>query len=93
MEPTEDPIKAATKKLDKAIETFMEDTGWNKHGILASWILAGHQVSFDDGGDELGTYPIWFKGGSQPHHINIGLLNTALDALKEDRMRRLSDNE
>lgn len=84
-------IVEATKKLQAAIDFFIEEVGWNRSGVLTSWVMVGHQTKWE-GGDLIDTYPIWFKDGQQSKHISLGLLSTALDQLDDpDGYERLDD--
>jgi hypothetical protein len=90
---TFEKILEATEKLQTAIDSFIEETGWNEAGVLTSWIMVGHQAKWE-GTELVDTYPIWFKGGQQSKHINLGLLNTALDQIDDpDGYERLDDQD
>lgn len=86
-------LRAAQEKLDAAVEEFIRDTGWNSSGVLTSWIIVGHQMNYDEDGDEIGAYPIVFKNGVQAHHINVGLLGVGLKILEGDRYQRMFETE
>jgi hypothetical protein len=86
-------IVEATKKLQSAIDAFIEETGWNDAGVLTSWVMVGHQARWE-GEDLIDTYPIWFKDAQQSRHITAGLLSTALDQIDDpDGYRRLDDED
>lgn len=88
--------KCIQQAIDEAVETFIRESGWNESGALTAWVLIGHQVSFDDSGDTVDTYPTIIKGGSQPDHIVIGLLQMFISQMEVEmyrHSRRLDGNE
>lgn len=84
---TQEQIKEAHKKLDAAIENFIQECEWGKAGVLTSWVIVGHQVAYDNDGDLVDTYPIWYRGAQQSHHVNLGLLNAGIDAVSSNFTR------
>lgn len=64
----------AQKELDESVEKFLRDTGWNSGGVLVSYVLIMHSASYDTEGFETSQYGTVLKGGSQPEHVVLGLL-------------------
>lgn len=81
--PDSEAMKAAQRKLDQAVETFMRESGIGVEGkVMTAWALVAHHHGFGDTGDEESFHGIAYMNGSLPDHVALGLFQIAADTVR-----------
>jgi hypothetical protein len=84
-------MSSAQEKLDAAIAEFLNSEEWLRSargdrapGVLTDYVLITAESILDDKDGDRTSYGRVYKGGYQPYHITLGMLDVTQFEIKRE---------